>query len=106
MRFGNPVLDTLLLSAVVYPEQESHSLEAIAGRLGLKALGRHTALGDAIMTGEIFLRMLPLLEARRHPYAAPGARCRAANVSGALELLIACALRSSLAPCTAAQNLA
>ena len=64
VRFDQPVLDTLLLSAVVYPEQESHSLEAIAGRLGLKALGRHTALGDAILTGEIFLHLLPLLAAQ------------------------------------------
>ena len=64
IRFGNAVLDTLLLSAVLHPDEESHSLEAIAERLGVKALGRHTALGDAIMTGEVFLRMVPMLEAR------------------------------------------
>ncbi len=61
VRFDGPVLDTLLLSAVVHPQAESHSLEAIAGRLGLPVLGRHTALGDALLTGEIFLHLLPLL---------------------------------------------
>ena len=36
-------------------------LELIAGRLGINVIGRHTALGDAIVTGEVFLRMIPLL---------------------------------------------
>ncbi|MFN3401229.1 MAG: exonuclease domain-containing protein, partial [Ferrovibrio sp.] len=61
IRFTQPVLDTLLLSAVIHPNQESHKLEAIAERLGIKIIGRHTALGDAIVTAEVFLRMLPLL---------------------------------------------
>jgi DNA polymerase-3 subunit epsilon len=61
LRFDHPVLDTLLLSAVIHPNQESHKLEAIAERLGINIVGRHTALGDAIVTGEVFLRMLPLL---------------------------------------------
>jgi DNA polymerase-3 subunit epsilon len=61
--FHQPVLDTLLLSAVVHPQQESHRLEAIAERLGVPVLGRHTALGDAMVTAEVFLKLLPLLEA-------------------------------------------
>jgi DNA polymerase-3 subunit epsilon len=64
VRFDQPVLDTLLLSTVVHPDEQSHSLEAIAKRLGLKPLGRHTALGDALLTGEIFLHLLPLLSAQ------------------------------------------
>jgi len=59
--FTQPVLDTLLLSQVIHPHQAEHSLEAIASRLGVAVIGRHTALGDAIVTGEIFLRMIPLL---------------------------------------------
>jgi len=61
IRFTQPVLDTLLLSAVIHPNQESHKLEAIAERLGITIIGRHTAFGDAIVTAEVFLRMLPLL---------------------------------------------
>ncbi len=60
--FHHPVLDTLLLSAVVHPNQESHRLEAIAGRFNITVLGRHTALGDAIVTAEVWLRLIPLLQ--------------------------------------------
>ncbi len=61
--FDQPLLDTLLLSAVIHPNQESHSLEAIAQRLGVEIVDRHSALGDALVTAEVFLRMIPLLVA-------------------------------------------
>jgi DNA polymerase-3 subunit epsilon len=61
LRFDQPVLDTLLLSAVIHPNQASHRLEAIAERMNITVLGRHTALGDAMVTAEVFLRMVPLL---------------------------------------------
>ena len=64
VRFDQPVLDTLLLSAVVHPNQESHRLEAIAERFGVTVLGRHTAMGDAMVTAEVFQKLVPLLAER------------------------------------------
>lgn len=64
VKFTQPVLDTLLLSAVLHRDLGEHQLEAIAGRFGVSVTGRHTALGDALVTGEIFLRMIPLLAER------------------------------------------
>jgi len=63
LSFTHPVLDTLLLSAVVHPNQESHRLEAIAARFNITVQGRHTALGDALVTAEVWLRLIPLLQA-------------------------------------------
>jgi DNA polymerase III subunit epsilon len=80
--FTQPVLDTLLLSAAVHPDHVEHTMEAIAARLGVDLVGRHSALGDALVTGEIFVRLLRLLnqrgvhtvgqarEAARHTYHA------------------------------------
>jgi DNA polymerase-3 subunit epsilon len=67
IRFTQPVLDTLLLSAVLHGNlgTNEHSLEAIARHLGVQIAQRHSALGDAMTTGEIFLKMLPLLAERR-----------------------------------------
>ena len=62
IRFAQPVLDTLLLSSVVHPNQESHKLDIILERLGIVIDKRHNALEDAFATGEVFLKLVPLLE--------------------------------------------
>jgi DNA polymerase-3 subunit epsilon len=64
VRFAQPVLDTLLLAAIVHPSQDDHNLDTLAARFGVRVIGRHTALGDALVTGEVFLRLLPLLAER------------------------------------------
>ena len=64
LHFDNPVLDTLLLSSVVHPNLAGHSLDAIAERFNITIVGRHTALGDALVTAEVLLKLIPLLEAQ------------------------------------------
>jgi DNA polymerase-3 subunit epsilon len=61
IHFHQPVLDTLLLSAALHPVHEHHDLENIARRLGVRIIGRHTALGDAVTTAQIFLKLVPIL---------------------------------------------
>jgi len=62
--FDNLVLDSLLLSVFLDAENRNHSLDAIAARMEIEIEGRHTALGDSIVTAKVFLRMLDMLEAR------------------------------------------
>lgn len=63
--FSNPVLDTLLLSAFLHDHAENHNLDAIAERLGVAAIdNRHNALGDSLLTAEVLLKLLELLQAQ------------------------------------------
>lgn len=64
--WDHPVLDTVLLSAVLFGTAEVHTLDALCGRLGveLPEEDRHTAIGDARATAAALSAMLPMLEAR------------------------------------------
>jgi CBS domain-containing protein len=54
-------LDTHLLAQLVQPECKQSSLEEIAAWLGVPLEGRHTALGDAKITAQIFVQLGPKL---------------------------------------------
>lgn len=65
-----PTLDTLLLAGLLLPDIGQLSLDNVAGALGVDVHGRHTALGDALVTAEVYVRMIPLLQANGiHTYA-------------------------------------
>lgn len=65
-RFDMPILDTVLLSAVVFSQHAEHTLDALTHRLGITISeeARHTALGDAVATADAFLKMLTMLRGR------------------------------------------
>lgn len=64
VRFDNPVLDTMVLSLFLQGEDGAHSLDALAARLGVQILDRHSAVGDALATAAIFLRFIAMLRER------------------------------------------
>ena len=65
-RFDNPVLCTVLMSAGLFDHSDQHTLDALCDRFGVRIPpeARHTAMGDAVATAEVFVRMLGLLEAK------------------------------------------
>lgn len=64
-RVEQPVLDTALMSTLLWPPSAGHTLDALADRLNVEipAEARHTALGDALATAEVAVRLFPMLEA-------------------------------------------
>ena len=60
----NPFLDTLFLSYGLHERTEGHSLDAMAERMGISIEGRHTSLGDARATAQVFLGLISLLPGR------------------------------------------
>lgn len=68
LAWQHPILDTVLLSAVLFGTTESHTLDALCARLGvtIPAQLRHTALGDAQATAEVLCRMIPMLKSQGH----------------------------------------
>lgn len=66
IEFPNRVLDTVLLSAMVWGQSAPHALDALAERLSvtIPPERRHTAMGDTEATAQIFLHLIPALTAK------------------------------------------
>ncbi|WP_170331214.1 3'-5' exonuclease [Ruegeria arenilitoris] len=66
VEWDHPILDTVLLSAVLFGASDKHTLDALCDRLEISIPHelRHTALGDAVATAQALVKMLPMLQAR------------------------------------------
>ena len=53
-----PVLDTCWISQILYPNRRDHSLDSLAMTYGIPLTGRHTALGDCLITALLFFAMV------------------------------------------------
>ncbi len=58
----NPVIDTYKLARAFYPELGCHDLDSLLKHHRVEVQDRHTALGDSLMTAQIFLHYLQALE--------------------------------------------
>lgn len=63
VRWDHPVVDTVLLSAILFGTNEDHTLDTLCSRFAIEipAEDRHTALGDARATGAVLVQMIPIL---------------------------------------------
>jgi DNA polymerase-3 subunit epsilon len=64
VKLDNPILDIMLLSAMLHAETDDHGLDALAVRYGVEIVDRHSALGDAMITAAVLAAMLDTLERR------------------------------------------
>lgn len=69
LRFDQPILDTVLFSAILFGQSAEHTLDALCDRLAITIPeeDRHTAIGDAIGTAAAFAKMIPMMEAAELP---------------------------------------
>jgi DNA polymerase-3 subunit epsilon len=62
--FENPPFDTLLVARWLFPDLADHSLEGLAGLLGIEIGRRHSALDDALATAAIFAKLVDICRHR------------------------------------------
>ncbi len=72
--FPRPVLDTLCLARRLSPDVERHNLRDLALRYQIPTIPNHRAFPDALATAEVFLAMVPEIQAAGMTTAAEVAR--------------------------------
>ncbi len=60
----NPAVDTSQLAQVLFPHLPNYSLDFLADKFGIKIKNRHSALGDALATAELLVKLLEELDQR------------------------------------------
>ena len=63
-RLTTATVDTFVLSSLLRPLEETHTLDDLALAYEVPLKGRHTALGDSIITAHIFTKMVQQLFAK------------------------------------------
>ena len=58
------IVDTVGVARILLPNQAKHTLDACAKSMGVSLENHHRAVDDAEATAEIFVKFLPLLEAK------------------------------------------
>lgn len=61
---ADTALDTGLIASALHPHWGRLDFDEVAARYGIGILGRHTAQGDALAAGELFLALLPEVRSR------------------------------------------
>ncbi|MBX6396031.1 MAG: PHP domain-containing protein, partial [Alicyclobacillaceae bacterium] len=62
--WSQPVLDTLALSRVLYPQDRNHRLKTLTQKFGVELVNHHRAVADAEATAKVFLHLLRELRER------------------------------------------
>jgi DNA polymerase-3 subunit epsilon len=57
------LIDTLLLAAALEPKRKDLTLDGLAASYAIPVAGRHTALGDALVTAQLYVRLVDRLKA-------------------------------------------
>ncbi len=65
LRVPHPVIDTYILARSIFPDMFEYSLERLCKKLDIPIKGRHTAIGDARVTAELYLDLLERLGSKR-----------------------------------------
>jgi DNA polymerase-3 subunit epsilon len=61
---SHPVIDTFILAKAALPKEKYHTLDSLIRFYKLSSAGRHTSLGDAVITAEILVKILGDLSLR------------------------------------------
>lgn len=57
-KFNNPIIDTLLISRILYPDLKAYRLDRICRHLNVELVSHHRAIYDTRATAECFIIML------------------------------------------------
>lgn len=61
---NNSVICTVKLCRYLLPQLPNHKLHTVAKHFGLEVVNRHRAVGDAELTFQVWIKLLPLMKAK------------------------------------------